>query len=121
MLQVAAVGGDARALRSVPGAAEKAGAQPEEYYRFFNALPWFSDPALVKRTLEFALSPTVRSQDTGTLIGALLVQPWSSDLAWEFTKTQWPTLLKTLGRVPGDARHRRRRSARSARWRARPT
>ena len=50
----------------------------------------------MKRTLEFAMSSDVRSQDASTLIGSLLVHPWSSDLAWEFTKTQWPTMLKTL-------------------------
>ena len=51
----------------------KAGAQPEQYYRYFNALSWFSDPSLVKRTLEFAMSSDVRSQDASTLIGSLLV------------------------------------------------
>jgi hypothetical protein len=50
----------------------------------------------VKRTLEFAMSTDVRSQDASTLIGSLLVKPWSSALAWEFTKERWPTLLKTL-------------------------
>jgi puromycin-sensitive aminopeptidase len=42
------------------------------------------------------MSSDVRSQDASTLIGSLLTHTWSSDLAWEFTKTQWPTLLKTL-------------------------
>ena len=42
------------------------------------------------------MSSDVRSQDASTLIGSLLTQKWSSDLAWEFTKAQWPTMLKTL-------------------------
>jgi hypothetical protein len=66
------------------------------YYRFFTALTWFRDPALVKRTLGYALSPAVRSQDSGTLIGMLMARPWARDLAWEFTKEQWPALLQKL-------------------------
>jgi hypothetical protein len=42
------------------------------------------------------MSPSVRSQDASTLIGPLLIRPTSSDIAWEFTKTRWPELLKTL-------------------------
>jgi ERAP1-like C-terminal domain len=96
VLQVAAVGGDAALYEQYLAQLSKGGAQPERYYRYFNALSWFSDPSLVKRTLDFAMSSEVRSQDASTLIGSLLVHPWSSHLAWEFTKEQWPTLLRTL-------------------------
>ena len=96
VLHVAAVGGDAALYDRYLAQLKKDGIQPEQYYRYFNALAFFSDPALVKRTLEFALSPDVRSQDASTLIGSLLVRPWSRDQAWEFTKERWPVLLKTL-------------------------
>jgi aminopeptidase N len=96
VLQVAAIGGDAALYERYLAQLRKTGAQPEQFYRYFTALSWFSDPSLVKRTLEFAMSSEVRSQDASTLIGTLLVHEWSRDLAWEFTKTQWPTLLKTL-------------------------
>ena len=96
VLQVAAVGGDAALYQRYLDQLKTAGAQPERYYRYFTALSWFSDPALVKRTLEFAVSPDVRSQDASTMLGSLLVHPWSNDLAWEFTKERWPVLIKTL-------------------------
>ena len=96
VLAVAAVGGDATLYEQYRGQLNKLAAQPEMYYRFFNSLPWFTDPALVKRTLEFSLSPAVRSQDAGSLIGSLLAHPWSREIAWEFARTQWPTLLKRL-------------------------
>jgi aminopeptidase N len=96
VLQVAAVGGDGSLYDGYLAELRKGHSQPERYYRYFNALSWFGDPALVKRTLEFAMSSEVRSQDASTLIGSLLVKPWSSTLAWEFTKDRWPTLLKTL-------------------------
>jgi aminopeptidase N/puromycin-sensitive aminopeptidase len=96
VLHVAAVGGDAALYDRYLAQLKKDGVQPEQYYRYFNALTFFSDPALVKRTLEFALSPDVRSQDASTLIGSLLMRPSSRDQAWEFTKERWPVLLKTL-------------------------
>ena len=96
VIQVAAVGGDAALYQRYLDQLKTAGAQPERYYRYFNALSWFSDPVLVKRTLEFAISTEVRSQDASTLIGSLIVHPWSSDQAWEFTKERWPVLIKTL-------------------------
>jgi aminopeptidase N len=96
VLTVAAVGGDAALYDQYVAQLGKHSAQPELYYQFFNALPWFSDPVLVKRTLEFATSPSVRSQDASTLIGPLLIRPSTSDIAWEFTKSRWPELLKTL-------------------------
>ena len=76
-------------------------AQPEEYYRFLNALPWFKDPALSKRTLEYALSPAVRTQDTGTLLGNMMQQPWSQEMTWEFVQTNWQMILKSLGEFQG--------------------
>jgi aminopeptidase N len=96
VLQVAAVGGDAALYQRYLDQMKSAGAEPERYYRYFNALSWFSDPALVKRTLEFAVSPEVRSQDASTVLGSLMEHPWSSDQAWEFTKARWPALVKSL-------------------------
>jgi aminopeptidase N len=101
VLQVAAVSGDRALYDQYVAQLEKLAAQPEEYYRFFNALSWFRDPALVNATLALAVSPTVRTQDTGTLIAALMGRPWSRDMAWEFTKAQWKTLVDKHGVFQG--------------------
>ena len=74
---------------------------PEEYYRFFYALPSFHDPALVRRTLDFAISPDVRTQDTAQLIAALIGHPESREAAWTFVKANWETLTKSLGIFQG--------------------
>jgi aminopeptidase N/puromycin-sensitive aminopeptidase len=76
-------------------------AQPEESYRFFNALASFRDPSLVQRTLDYSLSPDVRSQDTGSLIAHLLSHPWSQQAAWDFTRTNWARLTEKLGTFQG--------------------
>jgi aminopeptidase N/puromycin-sensitive aminopeptidase len=101
VLQVAAVSGDARLYEQYLAQIEARADQPEEYYRFFTALHWFSDPALVRRTLEYAVSPAVRTQDVATLLGGLLSHPWSREAAWAFTKAQWRTLTQKLGTFQG--------------------
>jgi aminopeptidase N len=96
VLEVAAANGDSALYDQYLAQLSKTSATPELYYRYFNALPWFTDSALAKRTLELAVSSSVRSQDAGQLIGGLLASSATSDVAWQFTKTQWPTLLKKL-------------------------
>jgi aminopeptidase N len=101
VLAVAAAGGDAALYDRYMGRITTGGASPEDYYRFFNALPAFHQPALVTRTLEFALSPEVRSQDTPVLVAALLGSPASQQATWTFVKAQWPALTAKLGVFQG--------------------
>jgi aminopeptidase N len=101
VLRVAAAAGDAALYDRYMAQLETVRGQPEEYYRFFNALPAFDDPALVQRTLNFALSPAVRTQDTGALIGGLLRQPHSREAAWAFIQREWATLTRKLGGFQG--------------------
>ena len=96
VLHVAAARGDRALYDQYVAQLTKTSATPELHYRFFNALPWFSDQAIAKRTLEYAMSPAVRSQDSATLIGGLLASQATNDIAWDFTRTQWPALLKKL-------------------------
>jgi aminopeptidase N len=101
VLQVAAYAGDAALYDQYVARLGSLSDEPEEYYRFFRALTWFRDPSLVRRTLEFAVSPAVRTQDTASLIGGLMRQPWSRDAAWAFTKAQWRALTQKLGVFQG--------------------
>jgi aminopeptidase N len=100
-LQTAAVSGDRALYDQYVAQLSKPGIQPEEYYRFFNSLSSFRDPALVQRTLEFAMSDAVRSQDTGTLIAGLISRPASREAAWAFTKREWRALTQKLGTFQG--------------------
>lgn len=96
VLLVAAVHGDTALYEQYVAQLALASAEPDQYFKFFNALPWFTDRALATRTLDYALSPAVRAQDSATLIGGLIESPATADIAWEFTKTQWPALLKKI-------------------------
>jgi len=96
VLDVAALNGDAALYESYRAQMVKLAASPEEYYRYLDALSWFSDPALIRRTLDYAISPAVRSQDVGLLLAGLMGRPASRDAAWAVIKAQWPTLLNRL-------------------------
>ena len=61
----------------------------------------FRDPALVARTLELAVSPETRSQDTGTLIARLIGNGASRAAAWAYTKANWKRLTEKLGTFQG--------------------
>ncbi len=100
-LRVAAYGGDRALYDRYLQRLEAASSRPEEYYRFLDALPYFRDPALIDRTLGLALSPAVRSQDTGALLAGLLARPWSLPRAWAFVQSEWPTLTDKLGTFQG--------------------
>ena len=101
VLRTAAAGGDRALYDRYLAELPKTRGTPEEYYRFLNALAFFRDPALVTRTLEYALSTDVRSQDAPSLIGLLLAQPASQEAAWAFVKDRWPQLTERLGVFQG--------------------
>jgi aminopeptidase N/puromycin-sensitive aminopeptidase len=101
VLQVAAMSGDRTLYDRYLLKLGASTSQPEEYYRFFNALAWFADPALIQETLKRSLSSTVRSQDTGLLLRQMLGLPWARDDTWAFIKDHWPALLDRLGVFQG--------------------
>ena len=101
VLDVAGIGGDRALYDQYLARLGELAAQPEAYYRFLNALTSFTDPALTTRTLEYAISPAVRTQDTGTLLASLMRNPWSQEMTWEFVKTNWSMIVKSLGEFQG--------------------
>jgi aminopeptidase N len=101
VLHVAAYGGDAALYDQYLARMNAVAAQPEEYYRFFNALASFRDPALVARTLALSMHDDVRTQDSPRLIAQLLGEPWASDAAWSFVTREWPRLAERLGTFQG--------------------
>jgi aminopeptidase N len=101
VLQVAAAGGDASLYDRFLERVRASGGTPEQYYRFFNALGGFGDPALVRRTLAFAMSAEVRSQDTPALLAQLLNSEAGREAAWTLVTTDWEALTEKLGTFQG--------------------
>ena len=78
-------------------AALKNAKSPEEYYMVLRALPHFDDPKLLQRTLEYAISPDVRSQDALRLISQVMENPAGEKLAWDFVRERWNSVQKVGG------------------------
>ena len=97
VLQVAAAGGDAALYDQYLARMAASSATPDEYYRYFNALATFRDPALVTRTQQFALSTQVRSQDAPLLLAQLLGSPATQDGTWALLKAEWSAITTKLG------------------------
>jgi len=97
VLRIAAIDGDAALYDRYLAQLDGLGSNPDEFYRFFNALASFTDPPLVERTLEYALSGDVRSQDASGLIGNLLSSTTSQVQAWDFTRARWDAITAKVG------------------------
>ena len=95
-LPIAALNGDAEFYDKLM-AAMKNPKSPEEYYAYFFTLPQFTDPKLLQRTLDFAISPDVRSQDALQLVTSVLANPDGQKLAWNFIRDHWSELEKAGG------------------------
>jgi len=95
--RLAALNGDSALYDRVQEKLEGKDATPEEYYLYFQTLAEFNDPKLLDRTLNFAVSPSVRSQDALGLIGAVMQNPAGTRLAWDFVRTHWGDIEKVGG------------------------
>jgi aminopeptidase N/puromycin-sensitive aminopeptidase len=62
---------------------------PDFRQEALRALTWFEEPDLVERTLEFAVSDEMRSQDSWGLIALLLQRRETQALAWSFVQKHW--------------------------------
>jgi aminopeptidase N/puromycin-sensitive aminopeptidase len=75
----------------------KSAKSPEEYYMSLFTLPQFGDPKLLQRTLDYAISPDVRSQDALGLISSVMSNPAGEKLAWDFVLARWDAVQKAGG------------------------
>jgi aminopeptidase N/puromycin-sensitive aminopeptidase len=94
--ELAALNGD-RAFYDKLLATLKNAKSPEEYYMALFALPRFGDLKLLQRTLDYAISPDVRSQDALRLISDVMRNPAGEKLAWGFVLAHWDTVQKAGG------------------------
>jgi aminopeptidase N len=100
-VKVAARHGDA-ALYDKYLARSRAASDPEEHYRYMYALAEFSDPALVRRTVDYILGPEVRSQDAKLFLAQLLSNPHAQKQAWALVRERWAQVQKKTGEFVGN-------------------
>jgi aminopeptidase N len=102
-VSLAATAGDRQLYQQYLEHSGRAGA-PAERYRFLYGLAAFRDPALLRRTVEHALSEQVRTQDRGLLLGAVLNNPAGREIAWQAIRAHWPSLERALAGFGGTGR-----------------
>ncbi len=93
---LAAINGDAGFYDNVM-AGLKSPKSPEEYYGLLYTLPQFGDQKLLLRTLDFALSSDVRSQDALSVITSVMGNPAGEQLAWDYIQSHWDAIAKAGG------------------------
>jgi puromycin-sensitive aminopeptidase len=71
---------------------------PQDKVRYLDALAATSDPGLLARTLDLALSDDVRTQDAAFLVGDVMGSRAGGRLAWQWLERRWDDLQ---GRLPG--------------------
>ncbi|MGB9244839.1 MAG: M1 family metallopeptidase [Candidatus Acidiferrales bacterium] len=69
---------------------------PEEGLLYGQALCLFSDPALLTRTMKFAVSPMMRAQDAPQVFEAILSNPAGREVAWKFIRDNWQDVSAKL-------------------------
>ena len=93
---LAAINGDAEFYDKLMAGLKSTKSQ-EEYYGYFFTLSQFGDQKLLQRTLDFAISPDVRSQDALQLVTSVLGNPAGQQLAWDFIRSHWTEIEKAGG------------------------
>jgi aminopeptidase N len=76
---------------------------PEDRDRFLFALGQFTDPALVKRTVDMALSSDVRRQDSAILLAAALGGRAGRDVVWPLVRDRWSDVMNHIDSSFGPA------------------
>ncbi len=84
---VAAIGTDADYERFL--AAFHSAATPQEQLRFLYALAEFPEAAQIQRTVEFAFSGEVKSQNAPFLVHRAIANRWHGELAWSMLRQRW--------------------------------
>jgi aminopeptidase N len=74
---------------------------PEAYFTEISALVSFSEPQLVERTLEYAISAQARSQDAVIVIFKVMENPDAAKQAWSFVQENWSSIEKLGGPFAG--------------------
>ena len=69
----------------------------EEKIRLLMSLTRFSQQDLLKETLERAISPAVRSQDSISVVTGVASNLQGRDLAWDFVKERWAEFDRRYG------------------------
>ena len=95
VLKIAAMSGDAALYDELQSRLSQA-RSPEEKRLYRTPLAYFSDPALVRRSLDWALSPKIRTQDRFGFLAGLLANDQARPVAWPYVKEHWDDIVRNV-------------------------
>jgi aminopeptidase N len=101
LVSLAAIGGDT-ALYDRYLQASKAATEPAVRYRYLYGLTAFTDPGLVRRTMDIVVSEDVRSQDAKNVIARMVGNQDTHALAWQLMRERWDAIQKKTGEFVGN-------------------
>jgi aminopeptidase N len=101
IVSIAAQHGDTALYEHLLAAATREKA-PGDRSLYLDAVADFRDPAVIKRALQRALTPDVRTQDTALYIAPFFGNPTARPLAWAFVKSNWTALAPKMSVFGGD-------------------
>jgi aminopeptidase N len=94
---LAAVNGDTELYDEIMAHLKSTSGAPQQYYRYLFSLAHFSSATLLQHTLQYALSPAVRSQDSLFLVSSVMRNPAGEKLAWDFLQAHWQQINRIMG------------------------
>ena len=94
-VRIAVRDGDEKLYNAILGRLGRA-SRTDEYYTYGRALCLFDDPALLTRTLEFAVGPMMRGQDAAAVFGGVFSNPAGRQLVWDFVRQHWAEVAAKL-------------------------
>ncbi len=95
ILAMAARSGDAAYYEELRAKVANA-KSPEEFRLYLAPLVAFSDPAIVRKSLEWSLSAGLRSQDRFGFLGGLLGNDAARPIVWPYLKEHWSDIEKNV-------------------------
>jgi aminopeptidase N len=95
ILGVAAHSGDAAYFEELK-AKTAAAKSPEEFRMYSSPMVDFTNPAVVRNSLDWALSPAVRSQDRFAFLAGLLANDAARPIVWPYVKEHWSEIEKGM-------------------------
>jgi len=98
---IAAAEGDENFYEAMMAVVEGSSKDPGLQTEVLEMLARFRAPALVKRTLEYAVSGNVRNQDSWVLIAIELSQAKTRDIAWPWVQAHWDQVKALLTTASG--------------------
>jgi tricorn protease interacting factor F2/3 len=88
--------GDKKTYQLLRKLYKKASTQ-EEKVRFLGALSNFQDKKLLSKSLQFALSKDVRSQNLFVPVLKMAINPYGKELIWPWIKKNWRKIVERFG------------------------